>query len=72
VAERHATVERVWDAVGAKDLLGQRRGILGLAPDDRDVLGRVAVVADQPRDVGRDLLDLRALAAGLERHDRVV
>ncbi len=72
VAERHPPRQRVRDPVGRQDLLGQRRGVLRLAPHDRDVLGRVALVADQPCDVRGDLLDLGSLTAGLQHHDRAL
>jgi hypothetical protein len=66
VTGRDGAVERVRDLELAEDLLEQRRMLARLAQDDRDVLGREGALADQPRDVRGDELDLRALPAALE------
>ena len=52
-----------------EDVRDQRRALVRAAEDDRDLLGREALLADQPRDVGRDELELGPLAATLEQDD---
>ena len=61
-----AALERDRHAAGAEDL-GEQRGAIGAGSrsDDRDLLRRDALLADQPRDLRGDELELRALAAAL-------
>ena len=63
VAEGQPAVDRIGDAVGAEDLLEQRRVAPRVAEDDRHVAGRYAV-AEQLEHPLRGELHLGALAAG--------
>ena len=64
-------LQREGDLERAEDLREQRGVLARLAHDDRDVLGREALLGDQPRDVGGDQLELGALAAALEQQQRI-
>jgi len=57
------------DAVGAEDEVDQRGDGVEATVDDRDLLGRHPLLADQARDLGGDQLDLGAFAAALQGHD---
>ena len=65
-----APVERERHAEGAEDL-GQQRGVVGgSAQHDGDLLGRDAVLTDQPRGLRRHELELGPLTAALQQRDR--
>ena len=69
VADLDRATDRGRDVVGAEDEVDQRRDGVEAAVDDRDLLGRHPLLADQARDLGGDQLDLGALAAAFERDD---
>ena len=64
-------LQRVGDLERPEDLRQQRGVLARLAQDDRDVLGREALLGDQARDVRGDQLELGALAAALQQQQGV-
>ncbi|HWI09375.1 MAG TPA: hypothetical protein VNT54_17890 [Solirubrobacteraceae bacterium] len=70
VPERHAAVQREAQAETAEHLAEQRIVIARSTQHDRDLLRCHALLADQPRRLGRHQLELRALAAALQQRDR--
>jgi hypothetical protein len=63
VAEGQRALDRVRDAVGAEDLLEQRR-VAPRVPEHDGDLARLDALAQQLEDTCRGQLDLGALAAG--------